>query len=61
MALGYKKEISNYTLQAGLANIPLSFGLIYLYGSIGAMIALVVSELLLLLMIVRKLNMIEKR
>jgi PST family polysaccharide transporter len=60
VSMNYKKEFSRYILITGASNIIISFLLIYFYKDMGASIALVVSESVLLFLIVKKISNVKQ-
>ena len=61
VALNYKKEFSRYILYTGVFNIMLSFLLVYYFKDVGASISFLLSELVLLALIYRKILVIKNK
>ncbi|AEA34644.1 flippase [Hippea maritima] len=53
ITMGYKKEFSRAIIITGVSNIILSFILVYLFKDMGASIALVLSEVILLMILLK--------
>ncbi|ACF14519.1 polysaccharide biosynthesis protein [Chloroherpeton thalassium ATCC 35110] len=54
VSMGYKKEFSNYVVVIGVLNFALCYFFVAMYQDLGAVIAFVVSECLLLILIGKK-------
>jgi PST family polysaccharide transporter len=60
VAMNYKKKFSTYVLITGIFNIIVSISLVYLLEDIGASLAFILSETLLLILIYNKIHCIKR-